>query len=343
MPEQEKRILVVDNNKTNLLQAEELLSSQYTVRCEVSGSEALDYLQTNTPDLILLDLYMPDMNGLEIMAQLRRIDSCRNVPVIFLTADTAPDTEVAILKAGAMDYIRKPFIPEVVLWRIGRILAMYDFQQTLQQEVDKTTAQLRQSTQRVRALSDQIIHTLANAIDAKDTYTRGHSVRVAKYSRQIALRMGKSDQEAENIFYSGLLHDIGKIGIPDTIINKDDRLADREYAVMKAHPAIGADILKDMTEIPDAAVGAHWHHERYDGTGYPDGLTGSAIPETARIIGVADAYDAMTSRRCYQDVLPQQVVRKEIARGRGTQFDPDITDIMLDMIDEDPDYLMREM
>jgi putative two-component system response regulator len=210
------------------------------------------------------------------------------------------------------------------------------------EEMNRKTAELRRSNQRFKALSEQVMRTLANTIDAKDAYTRGHSVRVAEYAQEIARRLGKTQEQIENIFYSGLLHDIGKIGVPDDIVKKSDKLADQEYAVMKAHPVLGADILKDMTEIPMAAVGAHWHHERYDGTGYPDGLRGEEIPEPARIIGVADAYDAMTSKRLYQDVLPQDVVRSEIVKGRGTQFDPVIADIMLDMIDQDKDYQMRE-
>jgi putative two-component system response regulator len=215
--------------------------------------------------------------------------------------------------------------------------------QELQKEVDKKTAQLREQNRKITNLIMQIMLTLANTIDAKDTYTRGHSVRVAEYSREIARRMGKTEEELQDIYYIGLLHDIGKIGIPDEIIKKSKQLTDQEYDIIKHHPTIGADILKDMTEIPNAAVGAHWHHERYDGTGYPDGLKGEEIPEMARIIGVADAYDAMASKRCYRDVLPQQEVREEIVKGRGVQFDPRIADIMLTMIDEDVDYQMREL
>lgn len=203
---------------------------------------------------------------------------------------------------------------------------------------------LRKTNSEVNAknLTEQVILTLANTIDAKNKYTRGHSVRVAGYSREIARRMGKTEQEIERIYYIGLLHDIGKIGIPDAIINKPSQLTDEETAIIKNHPVIGAEILKDMTELPDASVGAHWHHERYDGLGYPDGLKGNEIPESARIIGVADAYDAMASKRCYRDVLPQKIVREEIAKGKGTQFDPAIADILLQMIDEDTAYRMRE-
>ena len=184
--------------------------------------------------------------------------------------------------------------------------------------------------------------TLANTIDAKDKYTNGHSLRVAEYAREIAKRAGKTEQEQEDIYFVGLLHDIGKIGISNSIINKTSGLTDEEYEIIKGHTVIGAEILDNMTEIPGLAVGAHWHHEQFDGGGYPEGLKGDAIPETARIIGVADAYDAMASKRSYRDVLPQDVVRKEIEKGSGTQFDPQFVQIMLRMIDEDTEYRMRE-
>ena len=183
---------------------------------------------------------------------------------------------------------------------------------------------------------------LANTIDAKDKYTNGHSVRVAEYAREIARRAGKSEQEQDDIYFIGLLHDIGKIGIPDTIINKTSKLTDEEYELIKTHTQVGADILESMTEIEGLSIGAYYHHERYDGKGYPKGLKGEEIPEIARIIGVADAYDAMTSKRSYRDVLPQNVVREEIEKGKGTQFDPYFAEIMLEMIDEDKEYKLCE-
>ena len=140
----------------------------------------------------------------------------------------------------------------------------------------------------------------------------------------------------------GLLHDVGKIGVPDAVINKPARLTDDEFSLIKNHPVMGARILKNIKEMPQLSSGARWHHERYDGKGYPDGLAGKDIPEEARIIAIADSYDAMTSRRSYRDPLPQEVVRNEIVKGKGTQFDPDLADIMLKMIDEDTGFDMRE-
>ncbi len=205
------------------------------------------------------------------------------------------------------------------------------------------TRKAEERRRKIERLSVQIMKTLAGTIDAKDKYTNGHSLRVAEYSKEIMRRMGGTKQEQDDVYYTGLLHDIGKIGIPDAIIRKASGLTEEEYQLIKSHPVIGGDILKNISEIPGIDVGARWHHEKYDGTGYPDGLKGEQIPMMARLIGVADAYDAMASKRSYRDVLPQEVVRKEIEKGRGTQFDPYFADIMLQMIDDDKEYQMREM
>jgi len=165
---------------------------------------------------------------------------------------------------------------------------------------------------------------------------------VAEYSRLIAERAGYSEPEQDEIYMIGLLHDVGKIGVPDSVINKPGKLTDAEFELIKKHPVVGSGILESIKERPKLATGARWHHERYGGGGYPDGIAGEKIPEEARIIAVADAYDAMTSRRSYRDVMSQDKVRSEIERGMGTQFDPRFAKLMLQMIDEDRDYFMRE-
>ena len=194
----------------------------------------------------------------------------------------------------------------------------------------------------VERMSMQMVQALVNTIDAKDSYTNGHSTRVAKYAVMLAERLGYSGEKLEHLQYTALLHDIGKIGVPKEIINKPIRLTDEEYEIIKTHPVIGSKILQEISEIPDIAIGARWHHERFDGKGYPDGLQGYEIPETARIIGVADAYDAMTSNRSYRNYLPQEKVRDEIEKGKGTQFDPQIAELMLELIRGDKDYTMHE-
>ena len=192
------------------------------------------------------------------------------------------------------------------------------------------------------SLFEQTAESLATAIDAKDKYTHGHSTRVAMYSTQIAREAGKSEEECEKVYFAALLHDVGKIGVPDAIINKDGKLTNDEFAQIKLHPVYGNQILSTIYMSPYLSIGAHYHHERYDGRGYPEGLKGDDIPDIARIIAVADAYDAMTSKRSYRDTIPQQHVREELLKGMGTQFDPQYARIMLRLIDLDTDYRMRE-
>lgn len=201
----------------------------------------------------------------------------------------------------------------------------------------------QETNEKVEDMNRKIIQALARTIDAKDRYTNGHSLRVAEYSKEIARRMGKSAKEQDTIYYAGLLHDVGKIRIPVEVINNPGTLSDEEFEQIKIHPVTSYHILKDIFDDPNIKNGAKFHHERYDGTGYPNGLKGENIPEVARIIGVADSYDAMASNRSYRKYLPQSVIRNEIKTGKGTQFDPEIANIMLDMIDEDEGYTLREV
>ena len=331
------RIAVVDDDELNLKMAERTLSREnMLVTCLKSGQALLEYIKSERPDLILLDILMPQMDGFETMRRLNQLSQPgKEIPVIFLSADENREFEIQALRMGALDIIRKPLIAEVLTLRVRHILALVQLKRNLADEVDRKIKENE-------ALSLRVVQTLAGAIDAKDTYTNGHSARVAQYAREIAKRFGYSKEQQDSIYMSGLLHDVGKIGVSDTIINKPAKLTDTEYAIIKTHPVKGAKILQNIQEHSELAVGARWHHERYDGRGYPDGLSGKDIPEEARIIAVADAYDAMTSRRSYREPLSQDVVRAEIEKGRGTQFDERFASIMLEMIDEDTSYAMRE-
>ena len=236
-----------------------------------------------------------------------------------------------------------------VVWSVAMIIEHFrekerlkKFAEMLEEKVSEQTRELKEQQTKKEELLTKTVAALSETVDAKDRYTSGHSRRVAMYAKLIAGRMGKEEWEQEEIYSAGLLHDVGKIRVPEEIINKPGKLTDEEFELIKLHPVTGYHILKEISEDHFYADGARFHHERYDGKGYPNGLAGESIPEIARIIGVADAYDAMTSNRSYRAALPQEVVREEIIKGRGTQFDPKIADIMLQMIDEDKEYLMKQ-
>ena len=208
--------------------------------------------------------------------------------------------------------------------------------------IQKNQTRAEKDKKQMKLLFEQTATALADTIDTKDTYTHGHSTRVAEYSRKLAELNGKSEQECDEVYYTALLHDVGKIGVPISIINKPGKLTDKEYEIIKQHTAKGAQILGRISKFPYLSLGAYYHHERCDGKGYPKGLNGEEIPEIARIIGVADAYGAMTSIRSYRDPIPQDKVREEIVTGMGTQFDPKYARLMIHMIDIDSEYEMKE-
>lgn len=329
------KILVVDDDEIICVTAQEILEKHYHVHSCMEGKEAPGLAGMLKPDLILLDINMAGMDGFEVFQRLQAEEATRHIPVMYITADEDRGKEALALKNGAQDLIRKPFVPEVLLQRCKRIIALDRYQKNLQGEV------VRQ-TDRAERLNKEMMLALSHAVDAKDHYTNGHSERVAAYSAEIARRMGKSLEEQEMLYEIGLLHDIGKIGVPEEIINKTEQLTDKEFGRIKEHTVIGYDILKDIADMPILRDGARHHHEKYDGSGYPDGLSGNRIPEEARIVCVADCYDAMTSTRTYSKPKPQADVRAEFVRCRGSHFDPEIADIMIAMIDDDTDYIMNE-
>ena len=334
---EEYKVVVVDDDAINLKLAGSILSSKGIHTTAIrSGQALLNYVDNNVPDLILLDVKMPELDGYETLKILRQKDGNASMtPVIFLTGDESEEAESRGLSLGAMDFIKKPFIPDVLALRVKSSLELIRLQKNLSFEVDKKTRENRD-------LFVHVVESIADAIDAKDPYTNGHSSRVADYSKEIAKRAGLSNEMQNNIYIAALLHDAGKIGIRDSVINKPGKLSEEEFDEIKSHPSKGAKILENISEMPMLAIGAKCHHERYDGTGYPAGLKGENIPQVARIIAVADAYDAMSSYRSYRDVLPQDKIKSEIIKGSGSQFDPRFADIMLMMIDEDIEYKMKE-
>ncbi len=232
-------------------------------------------------------------------------------------------------------------------WKYVKLMESYnaeleDIRIELSKKVENQMAELQRKQQTINDLFIQTVTALSEAVDAKDRYTSGHSLRVAQYSKMIAERLGKTEEEQEEIFRAGLLHDVGKIRIPEEIINKPGKLTDEEYNIIKIHTITGYHILRGIDGNDFIATASKFHHERFDGKGYPNGIKGDNIPEVARILGVADAYDAMSSNRSYRKALPQEVVRAELEKGSGTQFDPVIAEIMIQMIAEDKDYSMKQ-
>lgn len=322
-----KVVMVVDDTPSNLQYAMQVLSDKYKVIPVKSGEACIQNLEKFMPDLILLDIEMPGMDGFDTLAQINSIYE-KPIPVIFLTAHADKDNEIKGFECGAVDFIMKPFVPEIMRARVSTQLELADYRNSLAEMVEKKARENKQ-------LTFQAIMAITKAVDAKDEYTRQHSTRVAKFSKEIATRLGRfSETEIEDIYRLALLHDIGKIGIRDDVLKKPGRLTDEEFAEMKTHTTIGANILKDVTLVKDVDKGAKYHHERYDGKGYPSGLKGDEIPFVARIVSIADAYDAMTSDRAYRKALPADVVRGEIEKGRGTQFDPEVVEIMLGIMDD---------
>ena len=340
--ENKTTIMIIDDDEINVKAVRNMLQNEFNMISAYNGVDAFKLLNKQLPDLILLDVHMPEMDGHDVIRALKGKPEYADIPVVFLTSDEDENTEIQGFSEGAVDFIRKPFRKAVAIQRIKRILELSYLQNNLKEEVVRQTDVAEKRREKVEKMSLQMVQALANTIDAKDSYTNGHSTRVAKYSVMIAERMGYTGEKLEQLHYAALLHDIGKIGVPREIINKPARLTDEEYEIIKTHPGIGANILDEITELPDIAIGARWHHERYDGKGYPDKLKEMDIPELARIIGVADAYDAMTSNRSYRDLLAQEIVAGELERGKGSQFDPEIADIMIQIIKEDKDYVLHE-
>lgn len=328
-------ILVVDDEAVNRILVKRCLKDGYVVREAGSGLQALELVKEKLPDLILLDVHMPQMSGHDVIKELKSDENgeIRAIPVVLMTADDDLDTELVGLKEGADDFITKPFRPDILIQRINRIVELNFLKKNLEDEVRRQTQNAEERSRKIEQMSLQTVQTLANAIDAKDQYTRGHSTRVSQYAILIAKALGWDEERIEKLRYAALLHDVGKIGVPDAILNSPKRLEDTEYAVIRSHTTMGGDILKNNIMINKAEDVALHHHERYDGLGYPEKIAGENISEEARIVAIADAYDAMKSKRIYRKALSSEQIREELINGRGSQFDPEILDIFMGLID----------
>ena len=340
-------ILVVDDDKNNLMLAQKIFGKKYRIAAATSGVAAFKYLEKNIPDLILLDINMPEMDGFEIMERLQGNEIYKQIPVIFLTADDDSETETRCFRAGAHDFVRKPFVADVALSRINRVLELEDYHKRLEIMVAEQAEEIERNSQKISSMQEQVIIGMANLIELRDDSTGMHVKNTKKYVGMIADKMQKEHLYSDiltgsyikNMCKAAPLHDIGKIRIPDIILKKPGRLTEEEFNDMKKHTVYGRDIiyeimggLEDDEYIKIAADIAHYHHERWDGTGYPEGLSGTDIPLCARIMAFADVFDALYAERCYKKpVRPVSKVLGIIEECRGTQFDPGITDIFLSL------------
>lgn len=341
-------ILVVDDDKTNLALAQKILGSQYRIAASTSGAAALKYLESHRPDLILLDINMPEMDGFEVMECLRSDVNTELIPVIFLTADSLAETEIKCFQMGAMDFVTKPFVPDILLSRVSKTIELDQYRHNLENMVNTQAQKITEDAQRLGRIQDSVIIGMANLIESRDGSTGKHVKNTQNYVRMIAnelLSRGLFPEELtpsyiEDLCKAAPLHDVGKIKIPDAILQKPGKLTPEEFDTMKLHTTHSRKIIQtiigDIEDehyvrlVEDIAL---YHHERWDGTGYPAGLTGSNIPLSARIMAVADVFDALYEERCYKPpIRPIERIMQIMSEGRGTQFDPVIIDVFNEML-----------
>ncbi len=317
---EKETILVVDDIPENIELLTEVLDPLYRTKVATSGEKALKIAFSDSPpDLILLDIMMPGMSGYDVCKSLKANPDRRGIPVIFVTAMNEVEDERKGLELGAVDYITKPISPSIVLARVKTHLALYDQTRELERMVDMRTAELERTRR-------QIIRRLGRAAEFKDNETGNHVIRMSHYSRLIAQAAGMGEESVDILFSAAPMHDVGKIGIPDSVLLKPAKLDDGEWEIMRKHPQMGAEIIGNHADdlLLTARVVALSHHEKWDGSGYPNGLRGEAIPLAGRIVAIADVFDALTSERPYKKAWPVDEAVRLIEEGAGSHFDPDL-------------------
>jgi putative two-component system response regulator len=315
-------ILVVDDTPENIDLLTEVLADEYRIRVATSGEKALKIVYSDEPpDLILLDIMMPGLSGLEICRRLKSNPDRRRIPIIFVTAMSSVEDEERGLELGAVDYITKPISPPIVRARVRTHLALYDQSRELERMV-------RQRTEELVTTRQQIIRRLGRAAEFKDNETGNHVLRMSHYARLIADAHGLGEEAANIVFNTAPMHDIGKIGIPDSILLKPGKLDAEEWKVMYQHPIMGAEIIgKHENELLESArIIALSHHEKWDGSGYPQGLKGNDIPLEGRIVAIADVFDALLSTRPYKRAFTVESSLQLMLAESGRHFDPVLLD-----------------
>jgi putative two-component system response regulator len=336
-------IMVVDDTPQNLMLMTELLREDYRVIVANGGERALKLAHgDHPPDLILLDIMMPDMDGYEVIRRLKADPVTLHIPVIFLTAKSEVEDETLGLQLGAVDYITKPISPPIVQARVKTHLALKATADFLRDKSAFLEAEVQRRTRQVQAVQDVTVLAMSSMAETRDNETGNHILRTQRYVRRLAeqlrshprFRSVLSDDYIEQLYKSAPLHDIGKVGIPDHILLKPGRLTPEEFEIMKTHTTIGYESIvraekslgMELDFLQIAKEIALSHQEKWDGSGYPQGLKGEAIPVSARLMAVADVYDALISRRVYKAPMPHEDTLLVMQQGRGTHFDPDVLD-----------------
>lgn len=344
-------VLVVDDTPDNLSLISELLKDSYRIKIANNGQRAIAIAQSdNQPDLILLDIMMPEMDGYEVCSVLKSNPHTKDIPVIFLTAKTAIEDEQKGLEMGAVDYITKPISPPILLARVKTQLALKAASDFLKDKNDYLEQEVAKRTREVNAIQDVTILVLASLAETRDTDTGNHILRTQNYVKALAEKLKSyprfseylTDYNINMLFKSAPLHDIGKVGIPDHILLKNSSLTSEEFEIMKTHTILGRDAIIHAEEklgmnvdfLNMAKEIAMSHQEKWDGHGYPEGLSGDDIPISARLMAIADVYDALISRRVYKAPMPHEEAIGIIKKGRGSHFDPDMVDAFLEISDE---------
>lgn len=350
MESNRRKILMIDDVAFNHAAAKDVLSDTYDLFVALSAKEGFEILQKVTPDLILLDIIMPEMNGMEMLKILKETPAYKNIPVIFLTADTSPEAEVEGFNLGIVDYITKPFVPIVMKKRIDTQIELSIYERELERKVDEKVVEMEQ-------MYDLITVSFAGLVESRDGVTGGHLKNTSLYFSAFISHLKnvpKYKPELSPILVkkacrSAPLHDVGKIAIKDDILQKPASLSEEEFSKMKLHAVIGGDIFEYLEErIPDkefahvAGQIARHHHERWDGTGYPQGLAGEEIPLVARIMSIVDVYDALTSARPYKQPFTHEKTITMIAENAGSQFDPNLVDEFLNISNVIKECLMEK-
>lgn len=315
-----------------------LLTQRYKIIQAQNGAEALEKVKTESPDVILLDINMPEMTGIEVTERLKQDPESRLIPIVIVTGHDDTDLRVRALKLGADDFLTKPPHVAELTARVRSLLKvkayndhMQRYQSVLEEEVRMRTEELDEAHERLRNASLDTIYRLSRAAEYKDEDTSVHIQRMSHYAATLAERMGMSSVDTETLLYSAPMHDIGKLGIPDRILLKPGKLDSDEWKVMKQHTLFGEQILEDSDSdfIKLGKTIAVTHHEKWDGSGYPHGSEGEQIPIQGRIVAVADVFDALTSRRPYKDPFSNDRAFQIVEEGRGSHFDPDLVDAFL--------------